>query len=320
MTLPRESDAVHAAGIEEIAAQWLERRDGEGWSEADQAEFDAWLAAAPAHAVAYWRLEGAWNSADRLPVLGAAESEWLAPGRRKGPWPALIGLAAGLAVVAAVGVAALQYVLQPRERSYFTDVGGRELVTFADGTEIELNTNTAMRMTTRERTIWLDRGEAYFQVKHDPAHPFVVIAGNNRITDLGTKFVVRRDDSRLKVALLEGRVRFGAPARSKLLMPGDEVVATANSFSVSRQSARNLTDTLGWRQGVLVFRYTALADAVRELNRYNQKKLVVPDPSVGQLKIYGTFQLRDVEVFARAVRDALGLHVSDEGNEIVIAR
>ena len=77
---------------------------------------------------------------------------------------------------------------------FSTEVGGHETVTFSDGTRIELNTNTVLRarMTTAQRTVWLDKGEAYFQVKHDPAHPLTVIAGH-RVTDLGTEFLVRDD-------------------------------------------------------------------------------------------------------------------------------
>lgn len=314
-----------ATDVEARAAEWLERRDSASWSVADQDAFDAWMAESPAHVVAYWRLEGAWTSADRLAVLRAPELEWQMPARRKFQWPAVMGIAAAFVMVAAIGAAAISYMSRPRDRIYSTDVGGRELVTFADGTQIELNTDTTLRarMTTASRTIWLDQGEAYFQVKHDAAHPFVVYAGNHRITDLGTKFFVRRGPQRLEVALLQGRVRVGAAdaqAPGRLLEPGDEAVATANSFSVTRQSRQRLSDQLGWRDGVLTFRYTALADAVKELNRYNTRKLVIADPAVGQLKIYGTFQLRDVDVFARAVRDALGLRVSDEGNEILIQR
>jgi transmembrane sensor len=52
--------------IEEIAASWLARRDGGEWTEADQAELEAWLGASTAHRVAYIRLEVAWEQARRL--------------------------------------------------------------------------------------------------------------------------------------------------------------------------------------------------------------------------------------------------------------
>jgi transmembrane sensor len=315
--------ASPAADIENSAAQWLERRDHESWSASDETEFGAWLNESPAHAVAYWRLEGIWNTADRLAVLRVPELENVTPMPRRRWWPLAIGMAAGFVAIAALGVAAAHYILQPHERSYATDVGGRESVTFADGSVIELNTNTVLRarMTSSERTIWLDRGEAYFQVHHDAAHPFVVFANGHRITDLGTKFRIRRDAAHLEVALLEGRVRFDAAAgKSSLLMPGDVATANGAAISIAREPAEELAEELSWRRGVLVFKHRTLADVAAEFNRYNQKKIVLADASVGGLKIYGTFRTVDVDLFARVTQHALGMNVDNEGNEIVISR
>jgi transmembrane sensor len=58
--------------IEEIAANWLARRDGECWSAGDQAALTAWLEAATAHRVAYIRLEAAWQKSRRLKILAAS--------------------------------------------------------------------------------------------------------------------------------------------------------------------------------------------------------------------------------------------------------
>jgi transmembrane sensor len=57
--------------IEEIAAGWLARRDGDGWSAADQAAMTEWLDASMAHRVAYIRLEAAWQRARRLKAIDA---------------------------------------------------------------------------------------------------------------------------------------------------------------------------------------------------------------------------------------------------------
>ena len=180
-------------------------------------------------------------------------------------------------------------------------------------------------MTTTERTVWIDRGEAYFSVKHDSAHPFVVIAGGRRITDLGTKFVVRHDTGRTEVAVTQGRVRFdapsdGKPSRVAMLMPGDVATATGSAMSLTRKTSAELLNELSWMHGVLIFKHTPLGDAVSAFNRYNQTKLVIADPVVAALEIRGTFQTKDAALFARVVRAALKLHVENDGTEIVISR
>ena len=72
------------ARIERAAAAWLARRDAGGWTELDQAELDAWLAAATAHRVAWVRLQAAWREAGRLKALGAGLPAGTVPAR--GRW------------------------------------------------------------------------------------------------------------------------------------------------------------------------------------------------------------------------------------------
>jgi transmembrane sensor len=310
-----------AQDIRHAAASWLERSQRPDWSQADQAALDEWLALSLSHRTAYWRVKDAWLRTDRLRALGhPMRSEVVTEKRSR--MPLLLGFAAGLAAVAVIGIGVAAYISGSGIRTYATDIGGRELVTFADGTKIELNTNTAIRarMTTAEREIWLTRGEAYFEVKHDPAHPFVVYAGSRRVTDLGTEFLMRRETGKLKVALLSGRVRIGGGDRSTLLKPGDEATATAHSLTVKHTGTGTLENETAWRRGMVAFKYTPLAEAVAEFNRYNREKMIVADPAVAAMTIYGTFPTDDVEAFVDVARHVLKLHVAHKGGEIVIGK
>ena len=84
-----------------------------------------------------------------------------------------------------------------------------QAVRLADGTQVELNTNTRLHADVNglSRTVMLDSGEAYFDVVHDAKRPFTVYAGNRRITDIGTKFSVFRDGDDVRVTVREGKVR-----------------------------------------------------------------------------------------------------------------
>ncbi len=312
-----------AMQIEERAAAFLERRRYWDWSEADQAELDAWLAAAMAHRVAWWRLEATLARTERLAALNPAGD---APVQSRRFAPLLVGIAA-CAAVAVFGWAGMKMASAPHDRVYATGVGGHETVSFADGTRIELNTDTVLRarMTSNQRTIWLEKGEAYFQVRHDPAHPFSVIAGNHRVLDLGTKFLVRQEPNRLEVALMEGRVRLGSAnsnshARPALLSPGDVATATPSTMFVTRQSPRALSNDIAWRHHVLVFDHATLADAASEFNRYNRQKIVIADPAVAQLMIDGTFRTNGVAAFVDVAQEVLKLHIENDGDEILISR
>jgi transmembrane sensor len=305
------------------AAYVIARREHENWSAENQTELDDWLAQSPAHTIAYLRIDSAWGKADRLSALHLPRMNSLLQRMR----PVILRVAAVFAAVAILGVVAASFIPRAQDRTFTTPVGGRETVSFADGTKIELNTNTVLRtrMTSDQRIAWLEKGEAFFQVKHDRMHPFIVFAGDRRVTDLGTQFTMRRDAGRLQVAVVQGRVWFDASdkqaeAQSALLTPGDVVTATVGAMVVKKAPKRDVTNALGWRQGVLVFDHTSLADAVAEINRYNTAKLVVADKDVGRLQIGGTFKATNPELFARAACTMLGLHIENRGNETVISR
>src|SRR5262249_34373591 len=140
----------------------------------------------------------------------------------------LLRIAAAALTIAALAGAYRIYQAQPRGTVYETSVGEHESVALGDGSRVELNTDTSVRVayTQNERTIWLEKGEAYFDVVHDAARPLVVFVGDRRVTDLGTRFLIHQDAARLEVAVVEGRVSFGAAseqpsARALLLSQGD---------------------------------------------------------------------------------------------------
>jgi len=319
---------MNVAAVEDEAARWLERRHFGNWDDAAEAEFESWINRSSGREVAYLRLEAAWSRTGRLAALRAPGAGEAKISSRFAIAPVIMGVAASLAILAVVGVSAGKFLMPRAEsRTFATPVGGHEVVGFADGTRVELNTNTVIRaqMTTDRRMVWLEKGEAYFQVKHDAAHPFTVFVGNHRIMDLGTAFLVRRDKGRLEVAVEQGRVAFKAsdektPLQAAFLSRGDAVVATANATVMEKMSPSQLANELTWRRGVLVFRHTRLADAAAEFNRYNRVKLIVTDPAAAERTIGATFPVNDVERFARVARDVLGLKVTYHNDEILIGR
>ncbi len=323
MSQADDPTATRAAEIEAQAALWLERRHFGRWDEDAKTTFDSWLSESTAHLLAYWRLDAIWNRTERLIALRPIERTAV---REKRGWSAILRVAAAFVVVAAATSAGTFYLANPRVETYATAIGERKILTLPDGSKIELNTNTVLRLAKGgARKAWLDRGEAYFQIKHNPVTPFAVVAAGHRVTDLGTAFTVRTEKDRLEISLLEGRARLETTdshiqEHSATLIPGDVLIATPSSLSLTRHSERRLNEALGWRRGVLVFDHTTLADAVAEFNRYNRAKLVVADTVAAQRTIGATFPVHDVELFARVAQQVLGLKVEHQDGNIVISR
>jgi transmembrane sensor len=314
--------------VKEIRAQasaWLRRREFQDWDAATQKEFEAWRRASPANAVAYLRVEQIWRRADKLRVLKhPVRAEKSLPVRLKSLLPKV---GAAIVVAGLVGFASQIYFANGNTRTYATPVGAHETISLADGSKIELNTDTVLwvRESQKGRSAELVKGEAYFQIRHDAAHPFIVTAADHRVTDLGTKFLVRCDQGPLEVALLEGSARIetvgsNAPSHAVVLRPGDVALATVSSMSISRSSSQGLAAQFAWRQGLLVFNHTTLADAAVEFNRYNQTKLIIADRDIATRTIGGTFRTSDVEGFIEITRQLLNLRAEKLGSNIVITR
>lgn len=314
-----------AKDINARAADWLQRREFWNWSREDQAALDAWLEESWAHRVAYHRLETAWGRTGRLAALRGfphGNEESAAHGAR----PFLFRIAAAAALFAVIGGASAFYVWQPKPKTYATATGERETLSLSDGTQIELNTNTRLRIlaTGAERQVWLERGEAYFEVTHDPRRPFTVWAGNKRVVDIGTKFVVRKEPAKLELSVIDGRVGVtGAsdphPEDGLRLSKGDVLVATANSTSVRKASAKTMAADFSWRKGMLEFDDVAVSQVVAEFNRYSSEKLVVADEAAARTRVSATFPVNGVEDFVRLAHRVLGLKVERKDGETVIS-
>lgn len=316
-----------ASNIDAQAMDFILKRNLDGWTAEDQAEFDTWLSKSLAHKTAYWRLNSIWSRADRLTALRplAPQTTPAVPGPNRRT--TILKVAAALVLLAGAGGMVSFLLFGPRTQTYATPVGGHKSIELADGSRIELNTDTILRarVDAQHRVVELLRGEALFHIKHDAAHLFTVIAAKHRITDLGTSFVVREKNDHLEVTLLEGRARLEttdaqAPVkRVAVLTPGDEAVATPQMMSVTRKSTAALQDQLGWQRGMLVFHRATLVDVANEYNRYNRRKIVIADDVAAARVMSATLPTNDLGTFARIARNFLGLHVEEKNDEIVIS-
>jgi len=303
------------------AAQWLARED-RGLTAEESDALELWLGASSLNKVAYLRLKASWERADRLaalkrPRLRVSERAPMAV-------PALV--AAGLVLMLAGGAWHFWPALRTTvdTRSYATAIGQKQEVRLSDGTRLELNTNTRVRasVTATGRIVTLDEGEAYFDVVHDAARPFVVYAGNRRITDLGTKFSVYRSGDDVRVTVREGRVKveiLGQASQPVVTDGGHEVVTKGGETLVLTKPDADIADDLSWRGGMLVFKEQTLAEAADQFNRYNTRQILV-EGNARRIRIGGSFKADNVDVFVLLLHRGFGLSVNDQGDRIVVSR
>jgi len=322
MTMGHEHDmeAIHRQ-----AERWLARLRASDCSVAERHDFDVWRTAQATHAEAYAQVEQLWSGLDEL-AEDPEILQWRREARRSAPtasgrsgrlrWLAFASLAA---VVLCAGFVAWWFVGGSSVSSYATAHGEQRSVVLADGSRIVLNTDTVLDVDLGRRTrrVRLRRGEAMFEVTHDANRPFVVQAGGNTISDIGTRFDVHDSGAQTVVAVLEGAVAVARGGNTAELTAGEQIVAGDGAWIRGRADP---IMAAGWTQGRLVFRSTPLGDAVAEANRYGPDRLVIADPSLAQLKISGEFRIGNTSALVRALQSVYPIRAERGNGEVRLYR
>jgi len=322
---------MHAKEIDEKASLWLAREQN-GLTDEEQGALDRWLEEAPRNAVAYLRLRTAWERAGRLAALKTPMHPAAPPESR---WKILrISSAIAAALLLAYAVSSyLQPVPHPVPQpvahpvvSYSTRIGQTHSYQLADGTRMDLNTASRVRVgfTGRDRVVTLEAGEAFFQVSHDARRPFVVNAGKRRITDIGTKFAVYLDGDNVRVLVSEGRVKVetqsGAPGPAPVTAEAGHVVLLQGMEAlVFAKPAGEIAGDLSWRDGMLTFDQQPLPEVARAFNRYNTRHIQV-EGKARRIRIGGSFKADNIDAFVVLLQQGFGLSVKNRGDKIVVSR
>jgi transmembrane sensor len=297
------------------AAAWLAVLHGPNRTQASERGFSQWMSKSAAHARAFEEATAIWEEAAGLPRprhLRAAAAPHSATRTR------VLQGAALAATLACVAIGVVAYI---RIAGVATGVGEQRTLALDDGSRIVMNTRTRIVVDydDAERTIELKDGEAVFEVARQPGRPFVVIAGHRRIQALGTSFAVRRDDDRVSVTLLEGKVTVAAldaDAAEQAVSPQPGERLTFEPAAPVKADRPAVDKLLAWQRREVAFDNVALADAIAEMNRYSRRPLVAPASVPGSIRVTGLFRAGDSASFARAVAEAYDLEVVEADGRI----
>jgi transmembrane sensor len=308
--------------VDDAAARWAIRLDAGDLPADDQALLDAWLAVDPRHGGALLRAQGALSWLDRGRALGGGEVPVAVepdhPRWRIGRRGLLVGAGSGVAAALA-GF----FVLRPAALVVDSGLGEIRRVPLADGSLATLNTTSRIAVTLADtkRTVQLEDGEAWFRVAPDKTRPFTVEAGQIRVRAVGTAFSVRRRGDGADVLVTEGTIEtwvVGRENERRRISAGSRgfVSEAQNNIEVAAGAGPEIERQLAWRSGELALDGETLAYAVGEINRYNVRKLVLADPSLGSTPLVGYFRTTEPENFGRAVAAMTGARVTVEGDVI----
>ncbi|MGV9009955.1 FecR family protein [Brevundimonas sp.] len=308
------------------AASWHVRLGEPGVSPQTLQDFFAWRQV-PEHAEAYRRVETVWGQSAALagdPAIMAALDGAMgrrvrkqgrhSPSRRRVWFPVI-----GAVAVAGLAAAYAGWTWMDARTLFSTGVGEQRVVQLADGSSVQLDTDTAVRVRFDgdERLLELERGQALFTVAHEAGRPFVVQAGEARVTAVGTVFDVQREGQGASVTLVSGVVDVAGAGE------GAEVRRMAAGQQARLVRGRPITrpvDTAAetsWTTGRIVFRDTPLAEAVAEVNRYLPEKITLEAGAASGRPVNGVFRAGDRDAFVSAAADVFDLQVERGTGETV---
>lgn len=297
------------------AAAWVARLQRADRTRATEAAFQEWLSD-PAHAQAFARVTDVWEI-----IPGAAQS-LEGRGRSGGVGPVRAALAAG----GVLALTALGAMYLTGTQGYHTAVGQQQVLTLADETRVELNTDSRLTVdySSKQRLVTLDRGEALFEVAQNANRAFIVRAGDTEIRALGTKFDVRRSDGRVIVVLLEGKVEVTnkppvlvRPVRVATLTPGERLTLGTDDGETAVDRP-NVEAATAWSRGEVMFEDATLSAAVAEMNRYARIRLMLADPQLERLRVSGVFESQGTEEFAESIAALHHLQIEHQGNALIL--
>jgi transmembrane sensor len=256
----------------------------------------------------------------------------------------LVWIAAAMLVVAAVlSIVALCAL---RDEVIQAERAERRVVSLADGTVVQLDPDTRMRVNYEEhaRNIFLERGRALFHVAKNPARPFLVQAEAATVRAVGTAFAVERQGKSVVVTVTEGKVVVipvgSSPAAAdasrqsssgesdtqlvespvsagtlhsgnlEIFLGANEQVTVGSSGSAEPVRKVDGDRELAWADGHLVFENESVTDAIQKFNRYNRTQLHVSDAELARRPISGVFSAADPESFVAFIQSVTAVHVT----------
>lgn len=307
------------------AASWLLLLQEGPLDPAQQREFEHWQHLSSEH-------QRAWKRAQRLlarfeglptelakPTLGRPVDT----GRRT----LVGGLALLLGAVPLVGWLGRAWLWpQAGNADYVTVRGEQRTLLLEDGTQVQLNTDTALTVefSDTQRLLHVQRGEIYIISGLDPRaspRPLRVQTRQGLSQALGTRFSVRQFDDETLLAVYQGAVQVrpgGAQiaADANIIRAGQQVRFSHRGLGIHWHASEA---TLAWRDGLLLADDMPLPQWTSELMRYGDHTIAYP-AALENLRISGTFPVDDLPLALSMLAQTHGLQVREQGKQFIISR
>lgn len=317
-----QEDYAHDDPVVDEALNWFTLlRNREPDADTRRA-FALWLMQSPRHEDEFRNLEAIWGSKSFIEAVRSLPVDPAIRRPRLSRWTIRVAAAAAVVLFAA-GLWQYPSLKIAWQADHMTATGDQSTIQLPDGSSMILNTASAVALDFEagRRSVKLLRGEAFFDVRHDPEHPFVVTANFAEVVVRGTAFSVRTENAEDDVVLERGLVQVSClcdRSDKAELHPGEAVSVSATAVSSVRSA--DPSRSLAWREGRIAFEDARLGVVLDELRRYHGGQIVVIDDRVNRLVVTGNYRLDNVEGAIRTLADAAGVGMTRVPGGLIILR
>lgn len=334
--------------IQEQACLWISRID-RGLTEGELQELKSWCQHHNAHYQTLLNMATYW---DNLTVLNELSglfplSTTHSPTKQFSPT-----VAACMLILSILGLNVLleksfiPFVPSYKEyklthvQAFKTLVGEQSSFVLTDGSHIQLNTNSLVKVNYSPtfRHVELINGEAQFDVKKDVARPFTVTAGEQSFTALGTIFnIQKQDEQNMELVVTEGKVlvtkasevfdllkestvkQHEKLANGLLVKSGEKAtIDKTTKQKITKFTLSQLQRDLAWQQGMLIFEGEPLSTVLADISRYTDSQFELVDPELAQLKVAGYFKANDIDGLLASLKNHLNIKSTRSSNNTIL--
>lgn len=203
--------------------------------------------------------------------------------------------------------------------------GGEYQLVLPDGTKVWLNSETQLTYSVpfsgKERRVKL-KGEAYFEVAHDKAMPFVVETEKQDVEVLGTHFNISayQNDLNVVTTLVEGKVRVEHIGNEQkklesVLLPNDQLVLNNKTQAVYKHKVETELYT-AWKDGRFVFNNESIEVFFKKLSRWYNVEVVIVDESIKKINFTGDLPRdKNMSDILKIVEAEMSVHIKIKDNK-----
>ncbi|AQU83915.1 MULTISPECIES: FecR domain-containing protein [unclassified Halomonas] len=296
--------------ILETAVTWYVRLNADPADEATQKAWRRWLNENPLHMEAWARVERLQQRLGNLPADTAIYTLNGAQAQRR-------ALLRSVGMLMMLGTGGWVTTTQLKDSALLADLrtapGQRQALTLEDGSQLHLNTRTAvdLRFTPNERRVHVHSGEILIETANDPlGRPFIISTPVGHIQALGTRFSVRYENNQCQVMVYRHAVAI-TPKTTPMSMPSRQLSEGYSALFTQDNvttPARLSGGEDAWLNGMLSIVDWRLERVASELARY-RRGIVSCDPAVADLRVSGALKLDDTDQAFSALASSLPIDV-----------